>query len=249
MPNWVFNSLIISGEQSDLDKMVEQLNRPFTHHFPENKGGKSAKQSYRNPVFAFWNITRPDDLNAYYESNKVVPGEKLVTSNGTIDALEGRGAGTKVVFTTDFMEEFMRCLASNMDWYHWNCRNWGTKWDVGVSCGDEHSETTIEIVKGMVTYQFSTAWSPVETVLLILSNQYPNLLMEYDYEEEQGWGGSSTFLGGTKTANTEWDIPMSHKDHTERGKDCICEDWVTDDLECLPYEDCPVRVVKESPPH
>ena len=37
MPNWVFNSLVVSGEQSELDKMVEQLNQPFEKHFPDSK--------------------------------------------------------------------------------------------------------------------------------------------------------------------------------------------------------------------
>jgi len=37
MPNWVFNSLVVSGDKSELDKMVAQLNQPFVKHFPEHK--------------------------------------------------------------------------------------------------------------------------------------------------------------------------------------------------------------------
>ena len=61
MPNWVFNSLVVSGEQSELDKMVAQLNQPFEKHFPDSKWNEEKKewdkipdvQVYDNPVFAF----------------------------------------------------------------------------------------------------------------------------------------------------------------------------------------------------
>ena len=46
MPNWVFNSLVVSGEQSELDKMVEQLNQPFEKHFPDYRRVLNELQRY-----------------------------------------------------------------------------------------------------------------------------------------------------------------------------------------------------------
>ena len=75
MPNWVFNSLVVSGEKSELDKMVAQLNQPLVKHFPEHKFENNEivwvadEQHYDNPVFAFWNIVKPTDLEAYYEKD------------------------------------------------------------------------------------------------------------------------------------------------------------------------------------
>jgi len=226
MPNWVFNSLVVSGEQSELDKMVAQLNQPFVKHFPEHKfeNGEivwvADEQHYDNPVFAFWNIVKPTDLEAYY-------GEEVYKKTN--------------LTTEEFMPEFIRSMREDNDWYHWNCRNWGTKWDVAVDNKSDYSDTRMEITDdGSVMYHFNTAWSPVGEVLLKLSEQYPTLEFDYEYEEEQGWGGSCTFLGGEDIACNEYDIPMSHADYKERDQECVCEYGDPENG----YEDCPVDTTK-----
>ena len=237
MPNWVFNSLVVSGEKSELDKMVAQLNQPFEKHFPDSKFNQETKewdktpavQVYDNPVFAFWNIVKPTDLEAYYETD-VHKGNKNIKKDD-----DGKFDGES------FMAEFVRSMSEDQDWYHWNCRNWGTKWDVCASNGDEYSDTRMEITDdGSVMYHFNTAWSPVGEVLIKLSEQYPTLEFDYEYEEEQGWGGTCTFKGGEDIACDEWDIPNSHADYKGRDKECSCE---YDDIEYA-YEDCPVDTTK-----
>jgi len=233
MPNWVFNSLIVSGEESELNKMVAQLNQPFEKHFPESKFNQEIKewehfpavQVYDNPVFAFWNIVKPTDLDAYYERDVLKGNVNIkINEDGKMD-------------NDSFMQEFVRSMRDDQDWYHWNCRNWGTKWDVAVVNGDEYPNTTKTITdEGDVMYHFQTAWSPVGEVLLKLSEMYPNLNFDYEYEEEQGWGGTCTFLGGEEIESDQWDIPMSHSDYKDRDKECPCE---YDDIEYA-YKDCPV---------
>jgi len=178
MPNWVFNSLVVSGEQSELDKMVAQLNQPFEKHFPESKFNQETKewehfpdvQVYDNPVFAFWNIVKPTDLEAYYERD---------TFKGNVNIK--KDADGK--FDNDsFMQEFVRSMKEDQDWYHWNCRNWGTKWDVAVVNNREYADTQMTITDdGDVMYHFQTAWSPVGEVLIKLSEQYPTLEFDYEY--------------------------------------------------------------------
>jgi len=230
MPNWVFNSLVVSGEKSELDKMVEQLNQPFVKHFPEHKFENNEivwvadEQRYDNPVFAFWNIVKPTDLESYYATD-VFKGSKNIEPN------DGES----------FMKEFVRSMKEDEDWYHWNCRNWGTKWDVCASNGDQYSDTRMEITDdGSVMYHFNTAWSPIGEVLIKLSEQYPTLNFDYEYEEEQGWGGSCTFLGGKDIACGEYDIPMSHRDYKDRDQECVCEYGDPENG----YEDCPVDTTK-----
>ena len=228
MPNWVFNSLVVSGEKSELDKMVAQLNQPFERHFPDHKFNQETKQwenipdvqVYDNPVFSFWNIVKPTDLEAYY-------GEEVYKKTN--------------LAPEEFMQEFVRSMKEDQDWYHWNCRNWGTKWDVAVVNNKDYSDTIMTVNDdGSVMYHFQTAWSPVGEVLMKLSEQYPTLEFDYEYEEEQGWGGTCTFKGGEDIACDEWDIPESHKDYKDRDKECSCE---YDDLEYA-YEDCPVDTTK-----
>jgi len=233
MPNWVFNSLVVSGEKSELDKMVAQLNQPFEMHFPDSKFNQETKewdkfpdvQVYDNPVFSFWNIVKPTDLKAYYETDTFKGNSNIkVDENGKMD-------------NDSFMAEFVRSMRDDNDWYHWNCRNWGTKWDVSVPNGQQYSDTQMTITDdGDVMYHFQTAWSPVGEVLMKLSEQYPTLNFDYEYEEEQGWGGTCTFKGGEDIACEQWDIPESHQDYKDRDKECPCE---YDDIEYA-YKDCPV---------
>ena len=232
MPNWVFNSLVVSGEKSELDKMVAQLNQPFVKHFPEHKfeNGEivwvADEQHYDNPVFAFWNIVKPTDLDAYYEID-VFKGSKNIKPNDS----------------DSFMAEFVRSMREDQDWYHWNCRNWGTKWDVAVDNKSDYSDTQITLNDdGSVMYHFQTAWSPVGEVLMKLSEMYPTLEFDYEYEEEQGWGGTCTFKGGEDIACDEWNIPESHSDYKERDKECQCE-WDDNTPEYW-YKDCPVDTTK-----
>ena len=231
MPNWVFNSLVVSGEKSELDKMVAQLNQPFEKHFPDSKWNEEKKewdkipsvQVYDNPVFAFWNIVKPTDLEAYY-------GEEVYKKQ----PLEPE----------DFMTEFVRSMKEDQDWYHWNCRNWGTKWDVAVDNKSDYSDTQITFNDdGSVMYHFQTAWSPVGEVLMKLSEMYPTLEFDYEYEEEQGWGGRCTFEGGEDIACEQWDIPESHSDYKALDRECSCE---YDDSPEYWYEDCPVDTNKFS---
>jgi hypothetical protein len=132
-------------------------------------------------------------------------------------------------------------MKEDQDWYHWNCRNWGTKWDVAVDDKSQYSDTRMEWTDdGEVMYHFNTAWSPVGEVLIKLSEMYPTLNFDYEYEEEQGWGGSCTFLGGKEIASNEYDTPMSHADYKALERECQCE---YNDIEYA-FEDCPMDTTK-----
>jgi hypothetical protein len=74
-----------------------------------------------------------------------------------------------------------------------------------------------------------------------LSEMYPTLNFDYEYEEETGWGGACTFLGGEDIACDEYDTPMAHSDYKERDKECQCE---YDDTPEYWFQDCPVDTDK-----
>jgi hypothetical protein len=230
MPNWVFNSLVVSGEQAELDRMVAHLNSPFEKHFPEHKWNAETKsydisndvQKYSNPIFAFWNICRPSDLEKYY-------GEEVFKNTN--------------LAPEEFMPEFIRSMSEDEDWYHWNCRNWGTKWDVAKDDKSDYSSTSMEVTDdGSIMYRFETAWSPVPEALTKLSEMFPTLEFDYEYEEEQGWGGKAVIIDGDYTQTEEYDIPMSHADYSRAWFDCSCEDG--DNPESAYYEDCPLDTTK-----
>ena len=69
MPNWVYNTLEIEAIEADpkqLVDLVNQLNTPFTiqHENWDMEAGEMLFKdyTYSNPIFAFWNIVKPTDM-------------------------------------------------------------------------------------------------------------------------------------------------------------------------------------------
>ena len=116
-------------------------------------------------------------------------------------------------------------------WYDWNTRYWGVKWDASDSTVEDISPTE-------KMYRFETAWSPPIPILATLSSQYPELHIELDWEEEQGFGGACMFMNGEVEVTDSYDIPDSHADHAARDKTCPCEDWGPEEA----FPDCPSYV-------
>lgn len=227
MPNWVFNTLVVSGDKVSLDAMQEQLNQPVTKHFPDSNYDKElekwvetpATQVYSNPVFSFWNVIAPTNLEAYY------------------------GEETEKFGLDNFAEGFKNAITNDQSSYWWNSREWGTKWDIAVADGVEYPDTTLEVTdEGSLLYHFNTAWSPVEPVIETLSKMYPSLSFDYEYEEEQGWGGSILFENGEIISQNSYDIPASHADYQNHPfRECNCE---TDYDPAYWFVDCPIDTNK-----
>lgn len=102
-------------------------------------------------------------------------------------------------------------------WYDWNCEFWGTKWDTDAEL-TEHAADHLQ-------YVFDTAWAPPVAALVALSEQHPEVWMELEWEEEQGYGGTFVFTKGNADETASYDIPGSHQDYIDRDKDCHCEIW------------------------
>lgn len=173
MPNWVFNYVSIEGDEESVAKVKAQVSRPFSQP-QQDWQTKETTIVNLEPVFAFFNIARPDDehLDEYYGIHGYADGEKQGDTPN--------------------------------NWYNFNNRVWGTKWDVASG-----AELTVDTPTKLV-YQFDTAWAPPVGVLNILSEQYPTLTIKNDWQEEQGFG--STII---------------HKDGEEEefdGYDWMCND-------------------------
>lgn len=188
MPNWVYNTLTIQGPKNEIDSIKERLNRPFTqiHDSWNMETGKMevSQSKYSSPVFAFYNIHNHLEDGITDEEYVKQPDH----SNINTDDPEW------------FAKSIERAKVSK-DWYSWNNTNWGTKWDVAVSDGDEYPDTELLEYKSeghdnWLVYKYNTAWSPAVTVLTKLSNLVPNSLLTLEFEEEQGWGGEYEIVRG-----------------------------------------------------
>ena len=197
MPNWVYNGLTIEGNPEQVDKLVEQMNTPFVDSIKPN--GDLA-----------YSVTQRKYVNPIFSFRNIVAPTDL-------EAYHSQPV---------FPEKFSLGFEGN-DWYNWNIRNWGTKWDVAVAEGDEHSDTYMEgpVSNGdnkVVYYNFETAWARPMQALIKLSEQYPSLLMTLSYQEETGWGGELELLRGIVISESEYDSKCNDCDSEDTLE--YCED-------------------------
>jgi hypothetical protein len=188
MPNWVYNGLTIEGRPEQVTKLVEQMNTPFAMIHDswnmETKQMEVKQITYPNPVFAFHNIVN--------HRQKGISDKEYVAQPPRDIPFE-----EQMLFKTN-------------DWYSFNVREWGTKWDVAVSSEDKYPDTYTEgpTPNGenlVVYYNFNTAWSPPMPAIATLSAQYPSLLFTLSYEEETGWGGECEFLRGEMISQSNYE--------------------------------------------
>ena len=228
MPNWVYNSLTIEGNPELVNQVKSQLNQPFTytHDSWDNATQAMIKvpTTYSNPVFAFWNIVKPTDLEAY---------------NANRDY-------------TKSIEDAMKFNGN--DWYDFNVREWGTKWDVAVSDEDKYPDTELiwDVLNGdnqVLVYKFNTAWSRPTPALEKLSAQYPTLLFTLEYEEETGWGGECEFLRGKYIVGTEYENKCRDCDSMDTLEYCEDNDCGEICSECHWLGEADLEAVKECQTH
>ena len=226
MPNWCFNYLKVEGSKEDISAIKKQLNTPFSLEHDswnmETKQQERKVSQYNNPVFAFWNIIRPLDMETYHKQ----PVRSELDINDP-----------------NWWADTERLSSADNSWYNWNNRNWGTKWDVAVRDGDEYPETHLtEETDTVLDYRFNTAWAPPIPAIEKLSQQYPEVEFELEYEEETGWGGCFLFVDGHGTEveyyqNKCRDCGASDTlDYCDNGCGEICsscKDMGEADLECV----------------
>jgi hypothetical protein len=112
------------------------------------------------------------------------------------------------------------------NWYAWNSKHWGTKWDASDPEIERKDDT-------YATVSFSTAWSPPVGVAYAIGTKFPELAFTWAWEEEQGFGGEFEIKGDDFCETDSYDIPESHADFEGRGRTCNCdwldeEDWFSD---------------------
>jgi hypothetical protein len=235
MPNWVYNGLTIEGDPSQVKALMAQMNKPFTQEHDSWNVKTNAMEKevivYSNPVFAFRNIYSHLDHGVTDDEYNSQPPAKSADLS-----------------FADFLK-----FESN-DWYNFNCREWGVKWDVAVSDENSYSNTYFEESENgenyVVFYNFETAWARPVSALEKLSAQYPNLLMTLNYEEETGWGGEMEFLRGGIISDNFWESKCRNCDEIDCleycdngcGEICLSCNW-TPDLDAESAEKCQTHMV------
>jgi hypothetical protein len=100
----------------------------------------------------------------------------------------------------DFGEE------GKLDWYDWNVRFWGTKWNL-----DENIRK--EFINGDLVYRFDTAWSPPTGIIKELVKVFENLTIRCQFVEPgMGFYGE---CGGNNGVYYQWGDDMTPESHPE----------------------------------
>jgi len=201
MPNWVYNGLTIEGNSEQVKSLIVQMNKPFVDSIKPN--GDLA-----------YSIQQRKYVNPIFSFRNIIAPTDMEAYHAV----------------PTFPEKFSLAFEGN-DWYNFNNREWGTKWDVAVAEGDEYSNTSIQEAENgenyVVHYNFETAWSMPVPAIQKLSSQYPNLLMTLSYEEETGWGGEMEFLRGEIISKSEYDNMCRDCDATDQMDFCEdCEETI-----------------------
>lgn len=160
------------------------------------------KAKHNNEKFSYWNFKTP-------------PQEAM--DSGEYHATHGFAGGQQSGNTPN-------------NWYNFNNREWGTKWDAY----DLHVDSAPKAFYAT----FSSAWSPPLPVFEAMVEQHPELNFDFSWEEEQGWGGEAIGVRGDFSITNEWDIPNSHAEYVavDRVDSCQCA-YEEDEAEW--YDDCP----------
>jgi len=217
VPNWVYNSMNVSGSKEDIAKFKEFAAQPKPSGMDSDTGVLTFDED-SNRVLSFWHFAEPDDKALYFGASDYKP--------------EG--------YSEWSMEERMNYSLkfSSDGWYDWNITNWGTKWDACDAELNDDRETSLG-------YSFSTAWSIPEPIFTAIVQKFPTLDFDFSSEEEQGWGAEYTSSDGDEDGERSlietktWDIPDSHADYVDRDNEDGCNCQSEPDDEEYWYDDCP----------
>lgn len=225
MPNWVSNELVVvSKDEFLLAVFKKSIAKPYTTEFRrselvDGKWERVPQITVNRSAFSFWNIVSPDPfLFAQYFSDENVYN----TIQTPVD-------------DPNWWSDLMEATSKSNNWYEWNLRNWGTKWEAtNVDC---HQESPF-----ILKYTFDTAWGCVDDLMVRLSAKYESLKFFYNACYEDGERVSMVIEDGTVLEQEDSGPPSSHEESEEVWGECYrCQDNDEEDW----FEDCPRPEEKE----
>lgn len=181
MPNWCYNELRIEGASDEIKRfMAASTGLPARYALSEWE----IKRGYQYPTeprFCF---------------NALVPTPPEVLELG----FDGHMRLKQLL-----EEQGEKAIAGKIDGYHWNCQNWGTKWDIYgdnltlETCCWEDGDTDLLL-------PFETAWSPPIPWLTAVASMFPNLLFSLHYEEVGSFFAGDIICEGDSVIEDEYDV-------------------------------------------
>ena len=176
MPNWTSNQMNVYGDNKTLQE------------FKEKARVQSDDDPDRKIDFCFEPfLPMPKELNGIVTGGTTINGKSIS---------QWREVNNLTVPLEEKELEELKEKYGATNWYDRNCNVLGTKWDV--------SGTLITEEEDQLGYTFDSAWAPPLQGIQALSQMYPDLEFELEYEQEEGGGGRVTMKNGDITNEQSW---------------------------------------------
>lgn len=179
MPNWCEDLLDIRGPKSERDRLKQQV---------RGTGECDETDSKKHPAEKLVDVLENPREMQELDFQKIIPMPS---------GLNGDSAPLPDASKEKDKERKKKYGAK--DWYDWNVKYWGTKWNASEPCVYEDGNK--------LSYTFQTAWSPPEPVVIALAKQFPKLELTLKYwETGMGYRGILKVKGDRiiKKANYEY---------------------------------------------
>lgn len=176
MPNYVINKIEIEGEKSTINDLIfyvksDKSDFDFEKIVPSPECMKIESGTETDMSLGIYQFEKTgDDSNLIqYLTYPWVKSEKITNTLDLSKYLKKLGR---------YNERLGKSAYDNItqygckDWYEWNCKYWGTKWN----SSDSYSYGN--------TISFQTAWSTPYPVIEELSKKYPTLNFIVNYADE-----------------------------------------------------------------
>lgn len=177
MPNHITNRLTIIGTEEQIAQVREAIKGEGEDQFIDFNKIAPIPTELQGTVSPMRIITQ-----AKYDEQ-----ERRIANNELSDMEKqwGLSRGLTQALANEYKEKFGHC-----DWYGWQTSNWGTKWNAYSQ--HENDENCIE---------FDTAWSNPYSILVKLSQMFPEVTFEVEYADEDfGYNvGRYTLVNGEQT--------------------------------------------------
>lgn len=194
MPNWVNNTMIVTGS-------VPQLTR-FTGQAIYVKGEKQV------PFVISSFLPCPEGLTKVAYPVRIITEEQYKAQNPE-DPIQG--------ITIKKQSQLIKKYGYD-NWYDWCINNWGTRSDV-VNCtiSAGYLSKVNRIIngesEGNITYRFDTAWNPPIEALTFISKKFPKLTFMLNYKDECGeLKGTAIFFNGVVRHNERFALTAQERE-------------------------------------
>lgn len=176
MPNHITNIITLKGNVEQINDCINKYSTKYPATIYESSDGKFICKKDGDG----WNVGWLDTNTGTF-SRREKNDRKGLPKGWEVQVTQGVFAFPdfkKVIPPPDdpaYNDEPSQDVAEKSPfwWYTWNCKYWGSKWG-----GYSYQQLAIN------TFQFDTAWSSVPKIIEVISLEFPELIIEYMWADE-----------------------------------------------------------------